>query len=242
MIRSESDLVSTAYMGEAATIYDAKRFVTEQGQAFAGLEFEQLERALAYVPDGAHVLELGCGTGRFSKYVGARGYNVLAIDPSSDMIELAREKCKDLHNITFSREEGAHLKSSDSTFDLVFSIRVTNQTESVEYAIRMITEMIRVAKPGGYVLVEFVNSQRPFKKALKSVRLSFALVSDVAYRNNCTVERRTGVLIYSQTVLNKMPRSLVAMWREFERVSAHFLWRWASRGYILLRKHDGGTE
>jgi len=236
MTHDESDLVPTAYMGEAATRYDAKRFVTEQGQAFSGLEFEQLERALAYVPDGAHVLELGCGTGRFSKYVGTKGYSVLAADPSSAMIALASEKCRDLPNVTFSQEEGAHLKSADSTFDLVFSIRVTNQTESVEYALKMITEMIRVAKPDGLILVEFVNSKRPLSKRSRNVRLSFEEIAKVASENNCRVQGERGILVFSQTILNKIPKGLLPLWVIVERASAYILWRWASRGYVLLRK------
>jgi len=235
-MREKPNLVSTAYIGETAKDYDAKRFTTRRGLLFAEFEQEQLDRAIARLPEGAHVLEVGCGTGRFSHYLANRGYCVRAVDPSSDMVKIASEKCMDLDNVTFAQEEGASLSSADSTYDLVFSIRVTNQTESEAYALRMIREMIRVTKPGGLVLVEFVNRQRPFRRKSKSVRLSFSQIAKVARADNCRVESRRGILVFSQTVLNKIPRILLPVWGTVERLAARVFWRWASRGYVLLSK------
>ena len=39
----------------------------------------------------ARVLEIGCGTGRVTSFLVGEGANVLAIDPSRDMVERARE-------------------------------------------------------------------------------------------------------------------------------------------------------
>lgn len=236
ILRKEDNLVSTAYGQEAAKQYDTRRFTTEQGLLFARFELDELERVIARVPQGADLLEVGCGTGRFSLYLGNCGYRVRAVDPSSDMIAIASEKCVGLDNVTFAQEEAASLSSADSTFDLVFSIRVTNQTESEAYALRMIKEMIRVTKPEGLVLVEFVNSQRPFHKKSKNVRLSFSQITEVASEANCRVESRRGILVFSQTILNRIPKVLVPVWALVERISSRILWKWASRGYILLRK------
>lgn len=232
----KADLVPTAYVHEAAKQYDNRRFTTEQGLLFAAFELAELQRIATQVPRGAYVLEVGCGTGRFSLYLGSRGYKVRAVDPSLDMIRIASQKCTDLDNVTFAQEEGASLSCADSTYDLVFSIRVTNQTESQAYALRMIREMIRVTKPRGLVLVEFVNSQRPFRKKSKNVRLSFSQIAKVACEDNCRVESQRGILVFSQTVLNKIPRVLLPVWALVERVSSRILWKWASRGYVLLRK------
>ena len=236
MLHKEVDLVSTAYSDEAAKQYNARRFTTKQGLAFASLELGELERVVAQVPRGAYVLEVGCGTGRFSLYLGNHGYRIRAVDPSSEMIRIASEKSVEFDNVTFAQEEGASLSTSDSTYDLAFSIRVTNQTESEVYALRMIREMIRVTKPGGLVLVEFVNKQRPFPKKSKDVRLSFSQITKVAYESNCRVESRRGILVFSQTVLNRIPNFLVPVWALVERISSRILWKWASRGYVLLRK------
>jgi len=45
-----------------------------------------------YLPDvsGAEVLDIGCGTGRISRYFSERGAKVLGIDFSAKSIEIAR--------------------------------------------------------------------------------------------------------------------------------------------------------
>ncbi len=39
------------------------------------------------------ILEIGCGTGSYTKILSSRGYKVTAIDISCEMLEIAREKC-----------------------------------------------------------------------------------------------------------------------------------------------------
>jgi predicted TPR repeat methyltransferase len=39
------------------------------------------------------ILELGCGTGNYTKILVDRGYEVTAVDVSEDMLKLASEKC-----------------------------------------------------------------------------------------------------------------------------------------------------
>jgi SAM-dependent methyltransferase len=226
--------VNTAYRGEAAVSYDEKRFATPQGMLFAELESEQLEETLKMVPVGCRVLEIGCGTGRFSQLVAQRGHTVIATDPSADMLSIASQKCQGLGTIHFQQEEGAKLSFAESTFGLVFAIRVLNQTGSEGYALRMISEMIRVAESGGLILVEFVNRDRPWARRSRDVRLSFRQIEREAC--GCQVLRRRGVLVFSQSILNRIPSGLIPLWRWAEVAASRALWRWASRGYILLRK------
>ncbi len=45
--------------------------------------------------DAKLVLELACGTGSLTKLLCDKGYDVIGLDYSSDMLEVAREKCPD---------------------------------------------------------------------------------------------------------------------------------------------------
>jgi ubiquinone/menaquinone biosynthesis C-methylase UbiE len=226
----------TAYVDNAAYTYDERRFVDQQGVLFSDLELQQLKQAVRHLGADSRILEVGCGTARFSRHLAQQGFSVLATDPSPDMIEVASRKCSDLDTVSFQQEEGASLGFADTTFDFVFAIRVTNQTESEEYALTMIREMIRVTKPGGYTLVEFVNRERPLARRGTDIRLSFDQVDDIASEQHCRVLYRHGVLVFSQSVLNRVPSPLVPFWGVLERLVAGVLWRWASRGYVLLKK------
>ena len=236
MCQAHDQRPATAYCGDAADAYDARRFATPQGRLFGALEWRQLRHATRRLEAHARVLEVGCGTGRFSQHLARRGFSVLATDPSPDMIEVAAEKGASLANMSFRQEEGGNLSFSDATFDFVFAIRVTNQTASEEYALEMVREMIRVARRGGLVLVEFVNRDRPLARRSEDVKLSFGQIGGVARESNCDVLSRHGVLVFSQSVLNRVPGMLVPLWGGVERLAAMALWRWASRGYVLLRK------
>ena len=234
--------VATAYDFKASKEYDQRRFHKAKGRLFHALEWEQIELVINKLTKGARVLEVGFGSGRFIRLLGEKGFLVWGVEPSHTMLEISSDKCRNLKNVTLALGEGAKLDFPDSSFDFVYSIRVTNQTESKDYAFIMINEMIRVAKPDGYVLIEFVNNERPFKKKTKTVRLSFAEIEQLAMYSNAYVVRQGGVLVYSQSILNKMPGYLVPIWGSIERLSAKFLWRWASRGYVVLRKEPARKE
>ncbi|UCD51489.1 MAG: class I SAM-dependent methyltransferase [Phycisphaerales bacterium] len=236
MSHAENTSVATAYRGRVARDYDEARFETPQGRLFSELELQQLNHAARRLERGARVLEVGCGTARFSASLARQGFDVVATDPSADMIEVAAGKCAGTETLRFERMEGGDLSFPNEAFDFVFAIRVTNQTESEEYALRMIREMIRVAKRGALILVEFVNRQRPLGKRARSVRLSFGQIGRVVQDSDCSVVSRHGVLVFSQSVLDRVPDVLVPWWGRVERLAARGFWPWASRGYVLLRK------
>ncbi len=71
------------------------------------------ERFLRYVPDKAHLLDLGCGSGRDTKAFLDRGYLVDALDASKELCELASKytgievKIKDFTSIEYKERYDA---------------------------------------------------------------------------------------------------------------------------------------
>jgi len=62
-------------------------------QGFVGRERVYLDAVLAAVPEGAVVLDLGCGSGRpMAEYVAARGRRVLGMDQSEALLDIARAR------------------------------------------------------------------------------------------------------------------------------------------------------
>jgi SAM-dependent methyltransferase len=52
------------------------------------------EPFLRHIPDGGHILDLGCGSGRDAKFFAERSYDVVAIDASSEMVAATRNLTK----------------------------------------------------------------------------------------------------------------------------------------------------
>ncbi|AEM74892.1 class I SAM-dependent methyltransferase [Caldicellulosiruptor acetigenus] len=46
---------------------------------------------LKYIPEGGKILDLGCGSGRDTKYFLGKGYDVVAVDGSIEMVKLSTE-------------------------------------------------------------------------------------------------------------------------------------------------------
>jgi ubiquinone/menaquinone biosynthesis C-methylase UbiE len=230
-------VLETAYMGQAAGTYDTLRFTTKHGLAFDQLEREQLMHVVEQLTPGATVLEVGCGTARFAIQLAKMGFRVTGSDASPDMLKIAGEKARGVSNIDFRLSEGSHIGFQSNSYDFVFAIRVMNSLESTQYALETAREMIRVTKPGGLVLIEFANADRPLARQNNSVRLSFGQLRTLAEAQGCTVTRESGVLVFSQTILNAMPGFVLPAWVAAERALASRFRGLASRGYIALRKN-----
>lgn len=69
-----------------------------------------------------NVLEIGCGTGEFSRLLATRAEKVLAVDLSPQMIRCARERSKLHPNIDFVEGDVMALQLPDNHFDCIVSL------------------------------------------------------------------------------------------------------------------------
>ncbi len=84
-----------AYYDKYATAYDERTgFGPGTGQAYnyARYYLPFLERAL---PRAGRILEIGCGTGFYTRWLADRGLEVIGMDLSPNMLEQARLRCPD---------------------------------------------------------------------------------------------------------------------------------------------------
>lgn len=109
---------------------------------------------LARAPRGGRVLDLATGTGDiallFSDAVGPEG-SVIGVDFCADMITIAQRRPKNQRsNMRFEVGDAMSLRFADNSFDICsisFGIR------NVDDPVKALSEMRRVVKPGGRVVV-----------------------------------------------------------------------------------------
>jgi ubiquinone/menaquinone biosynthesis C-methylase UbiE len=105
-----------------------------------------LDEVLPAEGDGARLLDLGCGTGHQMAELRSRGYEVVGVDGSSEMLEHARANNPDAE---LHRAEVDRLPLPDDAFDYILCIEVLRYLPDPTACI---SEMARVLKPGGVCL------------------------------------------------------------------------------------------
>lgn len=106
------------------------------------------------IKPGNTVLEVGCGTGFFTKELAKKGADIYSIDISPDLIEKA--KCE-APQVKFSIEDAHSTSFSDNFFDIVLGSSVLHHLES-KLALK---EFYRILKPGGYLYFTEPNMLNP---------------------------------------------------------------------------------
>lgn len=101
-----------------------------------------------------NVLDVGCGGGRYSRYIKNKRLHVIAVDKNSAMVDIVKNygieaiKCK-MDNMCFE----------NNTFDLVLSIGVLHNATSLKEYKAAVNEIYRVMKPNAHCLLSiFTNS------------------------------------------------------------------------------------
>jgi SAM-dependent methyltransferase len=112
-----------------------------------------------------YALDIGCGTGRWTKYLAPKVGFVEAVDPS-DAIFAADKLLGKIENVRLSKASIETLPFADETFDFVMSIGVLHHIPDTRQAL---IDCVKKVKKGGYFFVYlYYNLDRrgPFYKAL----------------------------------------------------------------------------
>lgn len=150
--------------GELFDTDDAVALYTDRVEdpAFFPQERKAVERY--FTASGASVLDVGCGSGRVSRLLADRGFDVVGIDVSEPLVEKARSLFPD---IEFRVEDVREASFDAESFDYVvfshFGLDYILPKAEREKALR---EMYRLLKPGGLVLFSSHNSWHPFLSVL----------------------------------------------------------------------------
>jgi ubiquinone/menaquinone biosynthesis C-methylase UbiE len=126
------------------------------------LQFRAVKRALAIaeVPYGARILDVGCGTGRWVRRYKELGFSSVGVDATFGMLRIARTN-KTTDPLTVGMAQS--LPFSDSAFDCLSDITVI-QHISYDQQFKAIQEMVRVVRPGGrLIFMEVISGKDPSK-------------------------------------------------------------------------------
>src|SRR4051795_13768079 len=148
-------------------------------------EFDAIARAGAERPDPAglydafllslvprncsRVLEIGCGTGRFTRQLATRVGHVTALDLSDEMLHVARGRNL-TNNVDFVQGNALDMAPRLGTFDLVVTLATFHHLPQ-ESGAACLTEA--VTSGGTVILHDLWRDERAIALALDAVRLPY---------------------------------------------------------------------
>ncbi|MBX2851247.1 MAG: class I SAM-dependent methyltransferase [Phycisphaeraceae bacterium] len=137
---------SHAFWDKVAEKHDRK---TVKGPNYAA----RIERAATWIGPGASVLDVGCATGQITLDLAGRVGQVLGIDLSSKMIEIARARREELGvtNASFEVIAAEDPSLKPGTFDAITAYSLLHLVDDQPATLRRLCELL---KPDGVLIVE----------------------------------------------------------------------------------------
>lgn len=117
---------------------------------------------IEHCPRGS-ALDVGCGTGALAARLAEAGYDMVGVDPSEGMLRVLEQRTSRVRGVQGS---GTSLDFPDSSFDLVYCVAVMHHIAEQEDVRRTLSEMVRVTRPGGRVLIWDHNPRNPYWRFL----------------------------------------------------------------------------
>jgi len=163
----DKQLIAQSF-SRAASSYDrVARLQRETGREL----FEQIPPDIA----PRRILDLGCGTGYFSRLLQQRfpDAEIVALDLAEGMVRYARENLKDSCQLLCGDAESLPL--ADNSFDLVYSNLVLQWCEDLS---SLSSELLRILSPGGLLLYTSLGPD-----TLHELRVAWAAVDEAVHVN-----------------------------------------------------------
>lgn len=126
-------------------LYEAKSTFRDRLELFT-------ESVKAVLPPESRVLDFGCGPGVISLALAGMGYDVLAVDGASRMIEVARAEARRLgaSRVNFAVMDASNLAVKSEAYDGVICSSVL---EYVADDAALLVALAMALRPGGYLLI-----------------------------------------------------------------------------------------
>src|SRR5208283_2707485 len=133
-----------------AEMYE-ERYAQEQ-EAKYGAALENIDVA------GCAVLDVGCGSGLFFRYVAAKVKVLVGVDVSRKLLLKAKEQTHAFQNVLLLQADADHLPFKEAFFDVGFAFTVL---QNMPKPPETLNELKRVAKLGGKVVVTGLKKAFP---------------------------------------------------------------------------------
>jgi ubiquinone/menaquinone biosynthesis C-methylase UbiE len=111
-----------------------------------------------YIPEGASILEVGAGTGRYSIALARAGHCVTAVELADRNLAILEEKAKGIDHLRYFQRDALDLSCfEDNSFDATLLLGPMYHLYKRQDQIKALCEAVRITKPGGIIMTAFLS-------------------------------------------------------------------------------------
>ncbi|MEK7545263.1 MAG: methyltransferase domain-containing protein [Patescibacteria group bacterium] len=141
--------------------------IAEEFSATRNFGWSEFEIFKKYIPENAHVADIGCGNGRLRKSLPTE-INYTGIDTNKTLLEKAK---KEHLNDTFLEGNLLEIPTKETIFDVTFCIATLHHIPSPLLRKKAIQELVRITKKDGIIIITVWNLWQ--KKYWKNIFRAF---------------------------------------------------------------------
>ena len=131
---------------------EEKRLDTKHGQIEFLTSIKYIED---YLKKEDKIIDIGAGTGKYSKYFADKGYDVFAVELCKSNLREIEKK-----NIKCIQGNATNLKKiNDNEYDITIIFGPMYHLISMEEKVKALEEAKRITKPGGYIFISYCMNE-----------------------------------------------------------------------------------
>lgn len=104
------------------------------------------------------IVDVGCGTGLLASALREAGYQVIGVDESFGMLK----ECRAAHAVPCAHGDSAQLPLRSNSVDVAMCVATMHHVVGQREVRHTLREMLRVVRPGGWILVWDHNPLNPY--------------------------------------------------------------------------------
>lgn len=135
------------------------------------------------LPPNARGLDVGCGSGRWARFVSAKVGHLDCVDASPAALDVAKRNLAGAPNASFTCAVVGELPFADSSMDFAYSLGVLHHVPDTELGVR---DCVRVLKPGApflvYLYYSFDNRPSWYRTLWQTSNLARNVISRLPHR------------------------------------------------------------
>lgn len=171
------------------------------------------------------VLDIGSGTGLLDGRLIKEGFNIVSLDNSKEMLQTAKKRM----NSFIVCGDALTLPFKSNSFDLVISVAMLHHIVDKEKISLLISEMLRVLKPQGRIIIWDHNPLNPywyiFMRRLPQDQTATRLIPLKEILANFRNRGITSLQIYKKGfVPDFVPRTLLPIFKILEKYLENIVW------------------